>query len=562
MPYYIHPTDITADAITAYVAETDTIDGLVLRALRDACAYYRQHTESQSAQVTAFLTWADAWLAAPVYDEPTYAYAWQAYSDFNDGIIESAAQALAYQVQRLMVIAKDCAQVSLARSRMPRTDALYVAFRTSAREAHEAKKTLATDALSLVVTFIASDEERDTWRQREQQKRKGRNGCQPLPWQWEPFQCSLDTLHYAYLSAEKPGLIAYTPSEEYGCADRQLRVRPGRYLEQFAPQLSKTQIDAYCAMVKAVDDANVVQYATTPADVEKVYRNGPSSCMSHSTSQYVVSTHPTRVYGDSPDLKLAYLGELSEARSRVLVWPEKKVFSRVYGDSTIGFLLKREGYESGDLIGARIRVIRDGDAYVMPFIDGCSWVKRNGEYFTLVTDAERDNSSYSENYLCCQNTNGCTNDSRPNDDEEIYYCGRDGCDNQVGEDESYCRSCEHERMYCEHCDTDCFGQNGEYIRNVGNVCADCYDGLTRECEDCGERFAERAFSHDEQRRRRDADRTHLCEDCAVEYEREQAQARKDVELLLAELSYRLMTNGLMNARRKAPISSMQLRVSA
>src|SRR5690606_7560176 len=111
--------------------------------------------------------------------------------------------------------------------------------------------------------------------------------------------------------------------------------------------------------------------AATPDDIENVYLKGPNSCMSHDLSEFSSPEHPTRVYGDS-DLQVAYIVNSSgNISARVLVWPEKKLYGRIYGDEDrMSDMLEEAGYERGDLDGARIRRIPIRDRqYVMPYLD-------------------------------------------------------------------------------------------------------------------------------------------------------------------------------------------------
>lgn len=424
---------------------------------------------------------------------------------------------------------------------------LYLAAFPTPGEAHTAKKELQSDT-ALLVTFIPTKEERENWRERERRKVYGnRNGTQAPPWDGEDWYWDkLRDLHHAYLSIEKPGLIAYTPSEEWGVADRQLRVRPGKYLEQFAPHLTSTERDAFCAQVKAIDDRNVVKFASTPDEIVRVYRNGPSSCMSHDVSSYSTNgLHPVSVYGDS-DLQLAYLAneDGTTFRARALVWPDKKIHSRVYGDETIKYLLTQMGYKNGSLAGAHVRKIRvDDDVFLMPYVDGIETADIVADRFRFCDD---DSGEYK-----CQDTNGTT---EPNyePEPEVYYCNNGNCGNERDENETYCTSCNDERYTCTYCDDEFFTESPDEIDNYGVMCRSCYREHTHRCEKCRDRFCHEAYPRTERREREDADiEDTYCLSCGRE---ELARRREEQERLdrmteereerVTALMHALNTNGL------------------
>jgi hypothetical protein len=83
-----------------------------------------------------------------------------------------------------------------------------------------------------IITFVVSEAEINDWTRRER-NRLVYGDYVPVPW----HDCDwANERHYAHLSRETIGLIAYTPSDEYGVQNRKLAVTPGRYLSQFAKQ--------------------------------------------------------------------------------------------------------------------------------------------------------------------------------------------------------------------------------------------------------------------------------------------------------------------------------------
>jgi hypothetical protein len=208
------------------------------------------------------------------------------------------------------------------------------------------------------------------WRRREQ-RRFDLNEYEALPWDLPVIED-----HYAHVSVEDGAKVAFTPSADKGMVDVQVRMKPGRYLTKFYPHLSPDKVREYAI---ALDKAIGVHFAVTADDIVRVYRNGPTSCMSHPTDTYASApVHPVAVYGSS-DLQLAYLAAKDitdpefRASARALVWPEKKIWVRIYGDEgRLSAALEELGYSETDSFdGAKINVIRTAnDKLVLPYLDG------------------------------------------------------------------------------------------------------------------------------------------------------------------------------------------------
>ncbi len=226
------------------------------------------------------------------------------------------------------------------------------------------------------IIFAPSPDELSEWRQRE--RNRFREGTYiHVPWSERVIDDCF--YHFAHLSLDTPGMIAYTADPEKGIQDRQTRTKPGRYLQQFyADVFSAEEIAQYIAECAAVHSS--VSLATSLSDVRKVYRNGPQSCMggpaSH-TDQYWTEDdldghRPIDVYADS-DLAVAYFGPLSAPSQRAIVWPDRHVYSRIYGTGPLETMLKRDGYRPGSLSGASVRAIRFRDGYIIPYVDNVNY---------------------------------------------------------------------------------------------------------------------------------------------------------------------------------------------
>lgn len=242
----------------------------------------------------------------------------------------------------------------------------------------------------------------DDWREREA-KRLGGEYAQ-LPWSRERWWLDMKHVwgdHYPHASLEKGAMLAFTESEEKGAADIQTRIKPGRYLERFFGErklLNQYVIRDLCAAFSAKYEDNMLLLAETEDEIEEIYTTGPSSCMSHGVGSYNSgSIHPARVYA-SPDLKVAYMKREGRTVARVVVFPEKKWYSAIYGDAArLRPLLEKQGYRNNPPYGARLLRKEVGKnkeglfSFVVPHIDSVLWVTDEGDYLRVGTGPRKDN---------------------------------------------------------------------------------------------------------------------------------------------------------------------------
>src|SRR6187455_2105195 len=261
--------------------------------------------------------------------------------------------------------------------------------------------------------------------------------------------------HYAHVSTKSPGCIAFTETDEKGAADIQAVMKPGRYLTRFYPRLGDETIREKANEFLAQYGKLKLCFADTADDIERVYVAGPRSCMSHEASSFDSSCHPCRVYA-AGDLAVAYLVSEDDGdhiTSRALCWPEKKKFGRVYGDGKLEQMLSNDGwrYSSQFADGARMTKIMDGDAYVVPYIDGIYRADDCGKFLKITEGGEID----------CEQTNGLS--------ARRWIC--DSCGDSADEeyssyidsrDERWCDDCaSRHAFYCE--------MRGEMIANDDGV---------------------------------------------------------------------------------------------
>ena len=367
-------------------------------------------------------------------------------------------------------------------------------FETRAK-AHAAK----SDSL-FTITFVPSVDEIATWRAREHER--FRTG-EYVPVPWHERSSAAIRLHYAHLSLKIPGMVAYTPDPEHGIQDRQLRLRPGRYLAKFYRDYY-TDPNEIAGFVSACDLTSPLQLARTAADITQVYTEGPDSCMSGknmsngSIETAEIGIHPAVVYAEPSDLAVAYHGPLGCASQRAVVWPEKKLFYRIYGTGPLEAILRRNGYEHGSLKGARILAIRYSNGYILPYIDGALTVGLQHGFLVLGA------KGFPTDVTC-----GYTEEF-----PDSCRCGR--CETEIGEDETYCDSCLDDRWTCVYCNRESFVPNAVY--QIGdsedNYCARCRARYCRVCTRCDHEWIETTeFTQEQCRDRRARNQTDLCYSC-------------------------------------------------
>ncbi len=350
------------------------------------------------------------------------------------------------------------------------------------------------DPHSQKITFVSSDLDRVVWHARE--KERFTDGKYfPVPWS-DHDRCYE---HFAHLSIETAGLVAYTKTDEHGVSDRQTRVKPGKYLQEFYSDIDRQTIAEWIAQCTA--QYTQLAIARSTADIVAVYVNGPRSCMAGDDG-FESDAHPCSAYGES-DLGVAYTGPIDKVSGRCIVWPEKMLHSNIYGDEyVLQSLLKAAGFTRGSMRGARIRLIRCDSGYVVPYVDGCTHGSADGKWIVIGSGD-----------INLHNTDGVS------PDEEMERCAN--CNEQYDGDNystPYCQSCYDDSYHCEHCEETYFDDESTPT-NDGSLCRHCARELTVECaiEDCSNDWIESALTSRQQRDRRNNGTTHLCTDCQDEY---------------------------------------------
>lgn len=211
-----------------------------------------------------------------------------------------------------------------------------------------------------------------------------------------PGWAELDQKHWFHLSQTDPEALAYFQTDDKLRRDIATKISVGRFIKKFWPHLLDHEVrDIVNAHRDEVGKRNV-KFSTDPSEIVRIYEHGPRSCMR--------GMDCVRIYGGSPDLAVAYLGDLEarEISARAVVWPAEQIYVRIYGDDLLRVSLERMGYQNGDLEGARVRLIEEHGRIVMPYLDGPQSVAEDGDWLILTEDGDIE---------CC-NTSGYASSRR------------------------------------------------------------------------------------------------------------------------------------------------------
>jgi hypothetical protein len=222
----------------------------------------------------------------------------------------------------------------------------------------------------------------------------------PKAWDLEPI-----TDHFAHLAAIDTSKIGFIESEDHGVIQKVTVLTPGRYISRFYETEGKMDDNRRRKLIAAIDPSGEVYFATTPEDIEFVYRHGPDSCMDGDHDFTGLPCWPVAPYG-AGDLAVAYTkNSRSNIQSRCVCWPEQKIFGRCYGDfQRIKAAMEAEGYtyirdengaegnkKKGVFIGARLLKIPTGlkdHQYVVPYFDDIKVAIDEGDYFVTAEAGE------------------------------------------------------------------------------------------------------------------------------------------------------------------------------
>lgn len=266
--------------------------------------------------------------------------------------------------------------------------------------------------------------------------------------------------HFVHRSAQKDeeDFIAYTPSDAYGLQDRQIRMRLGRYVKKYFPNVSddyiRSVVDKYKAIVDHESRPYELNFATDRETINDIFE----TCMYVQGSSYESClygkfdhwTHrPYDVYANTPDVAVAYLSHSGEIVARTVVNLKDRKWIRFYTCNgyrncipTFRSLLQAEGYSEGSLKGCRLTVLPTGDV-CLPYIDGShNEVTREGNWWRVVLNGAYTADKTDGSATC--NLPQCSACDELEEDCACYYCE---CCDELRPD-GYCDCCD----ICDHCD--------------------------------------------------------------------------------------------------------------
>lgn len=393
------------------------------------------------------------------------------------------------------------------------------------------------------------------WRERER-ARLASGEYAPLPGDWASKINLAYPDHFAHVASSDKRKVAFTETDAAGERDRQKVLSASAYVERFFSDMDnyysrvpERQVrywhsgerEAFLSDMMGGSINVLFAPLGDAAAMARVYRDTcggiAHGCMSGDADNYYSrkadGRHPTAAYAEGGEITIALLRGFADGvnedgdededgvdpsatwdgsgrvLARCLVWPKGKEYGRVYGSALHARMLRTaleaQGYEDGDLEGARIAKIpvpEYGNSFVMPYLDiGGGRITDYGCHFKVGGDIA---ATRTDGLVRCVVTVECENchDDEDEDTMETVHVGED-------DSETWCRSCrDQDAFYC--------GQVGGYVSDryqatyypsgsrfedyiadwmlseVGAV--ECSDGSYRVdafvCADCDEGFPE------------------------------------------------------------------------
>jgi hypothetical protein len=292
------------------------------------------------------------------------------------------------------------------------------------------------------------------------------------------------------------GMIAYTRDEAAGIRDRQLVMKPGRFIKQFARNPDICDDDVKYLAAEACGTVEIKFHRTRDRkEYSRVYQRGPQSCMAYGPlapdtfdgnhlqvdGEFV---HPTEIYAH-PDnhLELVY-GVIGTDNivARTLVNTAKKSYCSIYVKDSpatarpqMERYLKDQGftYSEGVLEGEKLLLIETDDrSIISPYLDpgnvGVSIDRVNN--CLIAGGGDNHQADHSTGTL-----QGYTGGSR----EDDWSCDCCGDDYEEGDDYEHdrggnriCRACIHDSYISAYVTGDseeCYVRDGETLHSCRHV---------------------------------------------------------------------------------------------
>jgi hypothetical protein len=307
--------------------------------------------------------------------------------------------------------------------------------------------------------------------------------------------------HWVHFSTVKTDtdFVSYTPSEAYGLADRQVRLKFGRYLRKAFPDMTDADIQKAVTEMRAklaLEDTPITLLFTTEREkINEIFETAmfarDSNCTSCMYDKFAGDgIRPYHVYADSPDVAVASLVEHGNIIARSVVSTKDKTWVRCYSVEQgptqcqmLADMLTDAGYRAGSLVGNRLTKLNTRDV-MLPYIDyGGMQVIDTGRGFWQVVEAGGDYTADQTDGTATSNESRCETCDNFESDCICTYCEcceesyDGGCDTCI-----MCEDCDgciaHDRCTCERC-----SRCNEIIEPTGRYVTRCD---CARCDECGE----------------------------------------------------------------------------
>ena len=338
-------------------------------------------------------------------------------------------------------------------------------------------------------------------------------------WKMRDHDSHMYLTHLVHVSEVDNTQVAFTPDARSLIADKQIRMRPGKYLTKYwgsgslRPLFSDDEVRDMVERLTALNTPRELHLIpnTDPDGWEWVYENSPPSCMRYNRdSRYLKDGlygryHPVRLYAHPDnDLALAYI--MVDGRSapkdytfwsdedeyviaaRAIVNVDLKTYLRIYcsGDTdatrVMETTLAKAGFtQSHDTLAGQKLVRRTYDGRIIcPYLDGnYIYVEDEGDCLTISRDGlDGQNSNGLIDGVTCP----CCEETVRDEDSLTYVEAIDTaiCQNCL-EDYVYAWVSRRRREWVHDEDADLYQYNGDYYTSEG------LDGHGLSvCDHCGE----------------------------------------------------------------------------
>jgi hypothetical protein len=244
----------------------------------------------------------------------------------------------------------------------------------------------------------------ENWIEDEQKKYKKNS----IPWAkdpiWQEIVKSSHLEHHFPIWNKENNIISYFETLADGLYQRRRLLNVMKYLRKFVPSEYNEKLSEWAKQLFSLPENVEFGIVNTRAQIREIYENGPESCMKGKPTRWYKSKkapHPAEVYA-SKDLGVAYIKRSGKYTARSVVWPDKSIYVRLYGDDSnlLKQALECNGYAQGNLEGANLlyipadKIIKQPCTAIIPYIDGgCSSVGLSKDKKFLVVGENKSKAS-------------------------------------------------------------------------------------------------------------------------------------------------------------------------